>query len=35
MKSNTVGDIVRWFRNEARVASITEKEAAKKFTIRK
>ena len=34
MKSNTVGDIVRRFRNEGRVASIKQKGRPKKLTTR-
>ena len=34
MKSNTVGDIVRRFRNEGRVASIKQKGRPKKCTSR-
>ena len=34
MKSNNVGDIVRRFRNERRVASIKQKGRQKKLTAR-
>ena len=34
MKSNNVGDIVRWFRNGGRVASIKQKARPKKLTTR-